>query len=409
MSTPTYTANASAVGSAYVTVVTPPSLVTSNSSASASSTVSYTDALQKALYTAQNIANNVAKNEANIITQAVLLSKGNILGTGFTGPPGPQGYQGVAGAQGSTGSQGDAGTATNTGATGVTGSQGPQGSTGSKGDAGTATNTGATGSTGSQGPQGSTGSQGVAGSATSTGATGVPGSQGSQGYTGSQGPQGAPGGGSGAGSTGAQGPTGSQGAQGAPGGGTGAGSTGAQGSQGETGSIGPTGPAGSGTSSITQVIVYCYYTIGSTSTAITTPGIATLSSITTTNLPPNLNISVLPNNVLQFTNSVINSTSSFVKKAQLIPSSASGLALGSTSNLTASTPFYSYNNSILISSTKFTTPSYGGSSTIFNLSLPYVSNQLFVTASSYTGLVADISVPVILGILNLTFDSNAFI
>jgi hypothetical protein len=388
MSTPTYTANASAVGSAYVTVVTPPSLVTSNSSASASSTVSYTDALQKALYTAQNIANNVAKNEANIITQAVLLSKGNILGTGFTGPPGPQGYQGVAGAQGSTGSQGDAGTATNTGATGVPGSQGSQGYTGSQGPQGAPGGGSGAGSTGAQGP---TGSKGVSGS------------------TGPQGPQGAPGGGSGAGSTGAQGPTGSQGAQGAPGGGTGAGSTGAQGSQGETGSIGPTGPAGSGTSSITQVIVYCYYTIGSTSTAITTPGIATLSSITTTNLPPNLNISVLPNNVLQFTNSVINSTSSFVKKAQLIPSSASGLALGSTSNLTASTPFYSYNNSILISSTKFTTPSYGGSSTIFNLSLPYVSNQLFVTASSYTGLVADISVPVILGILNLTFDSNAFI
>ena len=81
----TYSAKATAIGYAYITVVSPPSLVTSESSASSVSNISYEDAFIKAQIQAQNIANSVAQNDANIITQAILLSNRNNLGSGGSG------------------------------------------------------------------------------------------------------------------------------------------------------------------------------------------------------------------------------------------------------------------------------------------------------------------------------------
>ena len=77
-----YSATATAIGYSYVTVVTPHSLVTSEASATATSNLSYEDALIEAQTTAQHIANSISQNDANIITQSILLSRMNNLGTG---------------------------------------------------------------------------------------------------------------------------------------------------------------------------------------------------------------------------------------------------------------------------------------------------------------------------------------
>lgn len=107
---PNYYARATESGSAYVMVDSPPSLVTSEASATAQSNISYKDAFIKARNIAQNIADGVAQNNANIITQSLLLSKQSGLETtGATGPVGPQGSQGVQGSEGSQGFTGSIG------------------------------------------------------------------------------------------------------------------------------------------------------------------------------------------------------------------------------------------------------------------------------------------------------------
>jgi len=256
---PTYSASATAHGRAYVTVVTPASLVTSQASATATSNISYEDALAEAETVAHNIANAQAQNDANIITQAVLLSRQSGLGTtgdtGDTGPAGPQGEQGQQGQQGPQGPQGPQGVQGYNGTTGYTGSQGSQGSQGVQGAQGVQGYNGTTGYTGSQGAQGVQGVQGYNGTTGYTGSQGSQGAQGVQGvqgyngttgYTGSQGVQGVQGvqGYNGTtGYTGSQGPTGIQGAQGSDA--TLTGATGIQGPQGATGVQGAQGAQGS--------------------------------------------------------------------------------------------------------------------------------------------------------------------
>ena len=123
---PTYSATATANGYAYVTVVTPSSLVTSEASATSTSNISYEDAFIEAQFTAQNVANSFAENDANVITQAILLSRGTNTGAGYTGPTGPQGNDGNDGTPGTPGIQGP------------TGPQGPEGG-GGGGSGGTTT------------------------------------------------------------------------------------------------------------------------------------------------------------------------------------------------------------------------------------------------------------------------------
>jgi hypothetical protein len=69
-----YTASVSATGSA-LTDTEPTFLVTSTASATVTSNVSYQDAYKTALTLAQDDANSVAENDANVITQAVDISK----------------------------------------------------------------------------------------------------------------------------------------------------------------------------------------------------------------------------------------------------------------------------------------------------------------------------------------------
>jgi hypothetical protein len=155
---PTYSATATVNGYAYVTVVTPPSLVTSQASASATSDISYEDAFIKAQIRAQTIANSVAQNDANVITQSILLSGSN-PGQGYTGP---QGNPGLAGPQGPPGSGGGTG-----GSAGYTGPQGSPGAAGGAGPQGNPGLAGPQGNPGLAGPQGFTGSAGSGGGSSS--------------------------------------------------------------------------------------------------------------------------------------------------------------------------------------------------------------------------------------------------
>jgi hypothetical protein len=152
-----------------------------------------------------------------------------------------------------------------------------------------------------------------------------------------------------------------------------------------------------------------YYTITSNTQNLTVAGNSTLTSVTTTPLPSNLSITVPSANVIQFTNSAITTTSSPAKKSQLIPSAASGIGLSNAADLTVSPPTYNYNNSLLISSNKFGAANYTSSSTSFTMALPYTTTQVLTAGSPYIRTCSDTSAPVILGVLNLTFDSNAFI
>ena len=230
---PTYSATATVNGYAYVTVVTPPSLVTSQASASATSDISYEDAFIKAQIRAQTIANSVAQNDANVITQSILLSGSN-PGQGYTGP---QGNPGLAGPQGPPGSGGGTG--------GSAGYTGPQGSPGAAGAAG---------------PQGNPGLAGPQGPPGSGGGTG-----GSAGYTG---PQGSPGA---AGGAGPQGNPGLAGPQGNPG---------LAGPQGFTGSAGSGGGSSSGTTTLGYYVTYLITTSAVVGQPLTTSGYTQISSIT---------------------------------------------------------------------------------------------------------------------------------
>ena len=84
---------------------------------------------------------------SHIITGGEIIVRGS---TGPTGPTGPQGIQGLTGPIGPTGPQGVQGVTGSTGATGETGASitGPTGATGPTGPTGATGSTGATGATG---------------------------------------------------------------------------------------------------------------------------------------------------------------------------------------------------------------------------------------------------------------------
>jgi hypothetical protein len=182
-----------------------------------------------------------------------------------------------------------------------------------------------------------------------------------------------------------------------------------------TGATGPPGSTGAyGGSNITQLIIYCTYRINNASN-LTNPGTTTLLSISTTPLPNNLSLSISnpssTNQYLVFTNYKINSSSTPEEKAKLYPSAVSGLGLTDASQLSSLDPtlnYYSYNNNIIISGQSFSTPVYNTNNSTFNLNISYIPNGIFSTdPPAFVGTAAA-GLQVILGILNVTFDSTAF-
>jgi hypothetical protein len=100
-----------------------------------------------------------------------------------------------------------------------------------------------------------------------------------------------------------------------------------------------------------------------------------------------------------------------LQQSRAIPINASALSLGASyTDLTANPPKFAYNNNITVTSTKFTgNPIISLSSAIFNIAIPYTTNQVFTANNPYIGVSASTTPnPLILGILLLTFDSNSF-